>query len=113
MKLAEIPTCDDCGSQHLGRCGGLSFRQRLRSVSPSRDVISTRTTNYYNEDAVSAQYKGMTRQERRADYWESTNGYGASYTDDKGRVWNRDRKTKEWRELSPTEVEKAYMKDVG
>jgi len=75
-------------------------------------VIATRSTNYYNEEAVTQQFKGLTRKERREDYWASTNGYGASYSDAQGRIWNQDRKTKDWRELSPAQVEDAYMRDV-
>lgn len=112
MKLEEIPTCPDCAQQHLGRCGGASFRQRLFSVSPTRSVIATRSSNYYNEDAVTSQFKGLTTKERRQDYWDSTNGYGASYTDKQGRIWNQDRKTKDWRQLTPSQVEDAYMRDV-
>ena len=115
MRADEVPICPDCNSEHLGRCGGLSFRQRLRSVKvdsqglPARLASLNERGTYYDDTTLTEQYKGLSAQERREDYYESTNGYGASYTDDQGKVWNQDRKTKDWRELSPTEVENAYM----
>jgi len=115
VKPAEVPTCQSCGSQHLGDCNGLSFRQRLGTVKidssglPARLASLNERGTYYNDEAVTTQFKGQDVHERRERYWDETNGYGASYTDDQGKVWNQSRTTKEWRELSPTEVEHAYM----
>lgn len=76
MKLAEIETCPDCGDTHLGRCGGLSYRQRLLSIRLDISLIESRTKqNYYDEEAVTNLF-GKNRQERIEEMNEDTKGRG-------------------------------------
>lgn len=77
MRASEITLCPDCGDQHMGRCGGLTFAQRLRSVRLDTSVTETRTPkNYYDEDALTDMF-GEDKQTRRDRYMDETDGRGA------------------------------------
>lgn len=99
LQLRQVPVDPDCGTAHLGRCGGLSFAERLRSVRLDPSSLPTRTLrNYYDAEAV-AQVFGNDSEERMA---EDTEGLGYVRRRD-GAYWQRDRKG-EVREVSPADV---------
>lgn len=76
-RAEDISVCPDCGDQHMGRCGGLSFAERLRSLHLDRSVISTRTErNYYDRESLDDMF-GNTESERKEQYMDETKGKGA------------------------------------
>ena len=82
MKLAEIGTCPDCGDQHLGRCGGVSFIERIRSLELDRSVTESRTPrNYYDHEALDDLF-GEDEGTRRDRYMDETKGLGAVKRED-------------------------------
>lgn len=110
MRLRDIPIDPTCGERHLGRCNGLTFRQRLLSIRISPEATPTRkAVSYYDDDLVTHQFGGLTRKERVEDYLDATKGYGAAETQPNGDVIARDPKTKEKRKLSPDEVDRVYL----
>lgn len=110
MKPHEVPVDPDCGRQHLGRCGGITLRSRLRTVSADAEASPTRTRrSYYDDDLVTQQFGGMDRKERREDLMDSTQGFSYGETQADGSVVGRDPKTKERRVLTPAEVNHAYL----
>jgi hypothetical protein len=110
MRPDEVPIDPDCGRQHLGRCGGVSFASRLASVSADADASPTRTRrSYYDDDLIRAQTGWGDRKERVADLMDATSGYSYGETQPDGSVVGRDPKTKERRTLTPTEVNQAYL----
>lgn len=109
-KPADVPVCPDCSSQHLGRCGGLSFAARLRTVSADAEATPTQTRRvYYDHDVVTDQFRGQDRHERKERLMDATQGYGYARTDANGDVWAKDPKTHEPRILTPSEVNHAYL----
>ena len=82
MRTEEITECPDCGDQHMGRCGGLSFAARLRSVRLDSTVTETRSKrNYHDEEALTNLF-GKDASERKEQYMEETQGRGALYRRD-------------------------------
>lgn len=77
MRGTEIAPCIDCGDHHLGRCGGLSFVQRLRSVRLDLSLTQTRTRrNYYDRESLDDMF-GEDEATRKERYWDETKGMGA------------------------------------
>jgi hypothetical protein len=77
MNATEIEVCPDCGDQHMGRCGGLSFAARLRSVRLDLSVTESRTLrNYYDHEALDDMF-GEDEGTRRERYADETKGMGA------------------------------------
>jgi hypothetical protein len=73
LSATEVPTCPDCGDSHLGRCGGLTFAQRLRSVRLDTSVVDSRSRkNYYDSEPIKDMF-GDDSQER---YMDETKGRG-------------------------------------
>lgn len=61
----------------MGRCGGLSFLQRLRSIRLDTSLVETRSRrNYYDRESLDGMF-GMDEQERREQYMDETEGRGA------------------------------------
>ena len=88
----------------------MSFRDRLLGTSLTADATPNRTLrSYYDDDLVSHQFGGKRRQERKAEYYDDTLGYGAAETQPDGSVVARDPKTKERRTLTPSEVDKVFL----
>lgn len=111
LKPADIATCPSCGSQHIGDCKGLSFRQRLLSVKLGEGTHDTRAKiQYYNDEVIQDQLQTkLTRNERKADLLDRTNGFGYAETQPDGSIVARDPRTHERRALTPTEVNDTYL----
>lgn len=83
LRAEDISVCPDCGDTHIGRCGGLSFAQRLRSVRVDTSVTPSRTPrNYYEPDSIREVF-GDDAKERMDD---DTEGRGPVYRTRRGYV---------------------------
>lgn len=78
MKITSnlpLTTCPDCSRVHLGRCGGLSYAQRLRTTQIHNDALPTREKKrYWDQSALDDQF-GEDAKERTM---ELTEGRGFS-----------------------------------
>lgn len=82
-------TCPDCRSEHMGPpCGGLSFRDRIRTVKLGPSATPTRSRQNYFDSAALDDAFGSDRVER---YWEDTAGHGALHRGPDGELYHRDR----------------------
>lgn len=115
MKATEVPRDPDCGQQHLGRCGGLSFAERIRSMRidseglPSRSASHRERGTFYDDDAIADQFGGKRAPERREELFEETKGLGAGQRGKDGKLYVRDPKTKEQRRMTPKDVKDVYL----
>lgn len=76
MRGSEIAMCPDCGDAHMGRCGGLTFAQRLRSVRLDTSVTPTRTPRrYYDAESLDDMF-GEDEATRIERYNDDTKGRG-------------------------------------
>jgi hypothetical protein len=106
-KLEDLRPCPNCGEQHLP-CGGLSFADRIRTAQISEALRPTATRrSYYDDDALTEQF-GENRKERKARLERETEGMGYAKTIG-GKTYVRDRKTRDVREASPQELDRAYL----
>ncbi len=89
----------------------MSFRDRLLSVHLGNGTQASRTKHQmYDDDVIKDQLgTSLGRNERKADLYDRTNGYGYAESDSLGQVWARDPKTHERRVLSPDEVDRTYL----
>lgn len=92
----------------MGRCGGLSFAQRLRTVRLDASVTETRTRrSYYDQEAVSAVF-GEDSKERMDD---ETKGLGPVYRHPStGELIQRDRKG-DMRSIGAEQVQRQFEGD--
>lgn len=52
-----LTECPDCSDVHLGRCGGLSFVERLRTTQIHGDALPTKTKRkYWDQSALDDQF---------------------------------------------------------
>ena len=102
MRIQHVTECEDCGEEHLGRCGSLSFAERIRTVQIPASVTPTKTLKaYYDSDSLNAQLGG-TAKERQSKMENDSNGLGA-IKNLNGRPHVRDRRSKEVRPLTEKE----------
>ncbi len=111
MKLDEIPLDPDCGARHLGRCGGISFRDRLASVEVSeRGFETVERHNYYDRVALDEAFGP----DRREQMLEETRGLGAIQRADDGSEWvYDDPTTREMRPLESSDLRGGYLRGQG
>lgn len=81
--------CPDCRSEHMGPpCGGLSFRDRIRTVRLDTSAVPTRSrANYFDSEALDDAFG----EDRVESYWEDTAGHGAIHRGPDGELYHRDR----------------------
>lgn len=92
MKLEDIPFDPDCGERHLGHCGGISFRDRLRSAQIHESVRETASRrSYYDHEAVDEQL-GSNRKDRKERFLDNTKGIGTTRKAPDGHYYRKDRK---------------------
>lgn len=73
MASPVLTKCPDCGSEHLGRRCGMTFAERIRSVTVSyANFVTKDKKNYYDTDKVKATF-GEDAQELMM---EETKGIG-------------------------------------
>lgn len=106
MKAHEIGNCPDCGQQHLGRCGGLPYADRLRSVSLDGTVTFTRTKReYYDREPIDRIFGEDSAEQLE----EQTKGLGPAVTDEEGNLWHRDRKHGDWQQVDERTLDQVYL----
>ncbi len=82
----------------------MSFASRIRTVQIPASVTPTRSlSSYYDHDAVDSQL-GSNAKDRKARFEHDTNGMGAVKPDREGRLFHKDRKSKDVRALSEKET---------
>lgn len=74
LTAEEIETCPDCGHGHMGRCGGLSFAERIGTVRLSAEATPSRSRAVWYDRAALDDVAGSDRVDR---YYDETQGYGA------------------------------------
>ena len=98
--------CDDCGSEHLGPRCGMTFAQRMRTVQLDRASLETRTkVNYYDREGVSDVFGADSKEQMT----EETNGLGYARTAKDGRLYHRDRKSGDVKEVTDTQLDQQYL----
>ncbi len=103
-RIRYVPECEDCGSEHLGRCGSLSFAERIRTVQVPASVTPSRTLKRYFDTSSIDDQLGGTAKDRKARFEHDTNGMGAVKPNKDGRLYAKDRKSREVRALSEKET---------
>jgi hypothetical protein len=103
--------CPDCGSSHLQAPCGMTFRERLRTVSidpratPVKTEMRSQGGRYYDSDAVSRVFGEDSREE----LLEHTDGLGAAQTGADGNIYHRDRHTGEVQRVSDKTLDDIYL----
>lgn len=94
-------SCTSCGSAHLAPVPcHMTFRQRLATVRIDPRAMETRRRNYWDQAALDEQF-GPDAEEAM---WDATDGLGAGYRDEQGRLMRRDRYTGEPTEMTPADA---------
>lgn len=102
-------TCPKCHHSVVACTCDMSYAAKLRGFQVHGSVTETATRRrYFDEQALNEQL-GSTAKDRKERYVEQTKGLGHARTDSQGRVWHKDRKAKEVRQLDPATVERTYL----
>lgn len=101
-----MTACPDCRSTHLGSRCGMTFAQRMRTVTIHPDATPTRTRALYYDREALAQSFGADAREQAL---EDTDGLGPAMEDSGGGLWRRDRRTCDIVPVTEGEIDKVYL----
>ena len=96
--------CRKCGRGNWACCCDVSFGDKVRTLTVHPDATPTKQGDVYD----GRESLGPFGQEAKEQMLEETRGLGPAYTRG-GRVWHRDRKSREWEPLSERQVDRVYL----
>lgn len=96
--------CSTCRRGSWACACRLPFAEKVRTLTIHPDATPSKQTGVYD----GRESLGPFGSEAREQLMEETEGLGAAYTRG-GRVWHKDRKSREWEALSDRQVDRVYL----
>jgi hypothetical protein len=104
-----MANCSQCGHASWSCVCGLSYAERLGSITLGVSATPSRSkTRYYDDEPLKDMFDGMDRRERKAKYMEDTAGLGAAYSDGKGGFVRRNEQEQRLEHVTDREIDKVY-----